>query len=148
VANALASNTDLFGARVDGTDGPEISMRPVARRKPGGSPCVREMNDIITESITTKTERQANYVQQGWSLSAIATTTPWTTSRMTNNNARPIDQESERITKRFTLRRLAFNLRIEDLEPIPEFETDVKKALAKPNNFERFHALYRVLHIW
>jgi hypothetical protein len=106
------------------------------------------MNDIITESITTKTERQANYVQQGWSLSAIATTTPWTTSRMTGINLRSVDQEGERITKRFMFQRLSFHLRANELEPVPEFEADVRTALAKSSSFEQFHELYRILQLW
>jgi hypothetical protein len=148
-ADAFPLDADLFGVRVDGTDGPKRSMRPVARRKPEGSYVpVETMSDIITEEITAKNEREANYAHHGWSLVATAAIPPWTSSRMTNNNLKPLNREELWITKRFMLRRLAFELLVEDLEPVPEFEADVKNALAKSSNYEKFHAFYRVLHIW
>lgn len=125
-------------------------MRPVARRKPGGPSCVVETSEILAEAVTVRRERGANYAHQGWSPAATATHPLWTHARMTNNNEQSFDEELDDgwTTKRLMLWRLAFDLTIEELEPVPEFEMDVKNALAKPTDFEKFHAFYRVLQIW
>jgi hypothetical protein len=148
VFNNVFPNVDLFGVRMNEVDDLRRSARPVAKRKPGGPPCTREMNKFITEVITTNNRLEVNYVHQGWSLATISTLPPWILARMTNNNLRSLGGEGEWITKQFILQRLAFDLFVEELEPVPEFEVDMQNALAKPTKFEKFQALYRVLQIW
>lgn len=121
-------------------------MRPVAKRSSGNLPCVREMNDIITELITTKNEREANYVHQGWSLPTASLSFPWTASRISRYNQSNRDEVW--ITKRTIMRRLTFRILLEDLVPDPGFEADIKVALEKPTTYDRFQGVYRALHNW
>jgi hypothetical protein len=133
---------------VDGIDGPRKSMRPVARRKPG-FPCVQETNNVLVEVTITANQRDANYVHHGWSHAVASAIPPWTLSRMTSDNLGTFNPVAEEwVTKQSTLQRLSFDLLVEELEPIPDFEAEVQSALAKPTKFEKFQALYRVLHRW
>jgi hypothetical protein len=121
-------------------------MRPVAQRRLGGPPCVREKSDIITELITTEHEREANYVHQGWSVNAASTISPLTSCRITNKN-QP-NRGSVWVTKRTVAQRLTFRILLEELTPVSEFEADIVTALEKPTTFETFQAIYRALHAW
>ncbi|CAE7186682.1 unnamed protein product [Rhizoctonia solani] len=67
----------LFGIRVDSNDGPQILARQVAKFAGDRNPVVREINELSTESITTKTERETNYIHHGWSIAAASTTNSW-----------------------------------------------------------------------
>lgn len=139
---------DLFGVCVEGVEGPRRSMRPVAKRACGseGSPFIREMNNVVTETITTKTEREANYVHQGWTLSACSPLSPWIPARIAGTN-RP-NPDGAWITKRTIVQRLSLNMQLEELVAVPEFEADIEAALRRPTTFEQLQALYRALHIW
>ncbi|KAB5589822.1 hypothetical protein CTheo_6746 [Ceratobasidium theobromae] len=139
---------DLFGVRADGIDGPRISMRQVATRKSGGFPCARETDEILVEAFTTRNQREFNYIRQGWAPAAASVVPPWTSSRMTNKSSGPANKGGEWVTKRYTLQQLTFDLLAEELEPVPNFVKDVKDALAKPTKFEKFQAIYRILHCW
>jgi hypothetical protein len=133
--------------RVDGIDGPKKSLRPVAMRtKSRGDPFVQEMDDSITEMVTTKNEREANYVHQGWSLSAASTIPLWASSRIANKS-QP-NPNGVWITKRSVLQRLTFRVLLDELAPMPQFEADMKAALEKPTTSEKFQAVHKTLHIW
>lgn len=133
---------------VDGIDGPQRSLRPVARHtcRSGGLPFIREMNDIVTETIATKCEREANYVHQGWSLAAASVISPWTSSRIAGNN-RP-NPDGGWITKRTFVQRISLNVQLEELAPVQGFVADVETALQKSTMFEQLQALYYTLHVW
>lgn len=122
------------------------TARPVARRKPGNPPCIREMNNVITEVITTKNEREANYVHHGWSLAALSDLSPCTLSRIGCHNQPNPDQI--RVTKRTIVQRLTFLLSLKELEANPEFEAEVSTAMERPTTFGKFQALYQALHAW
>jgi hypothetical protein len=140
----------LFGFLVDGNDGPIRSTRQVARYKVSGeyySPAwIREEQNVVTEAIVTKTDRHANYIHQGWSLSAISTTAPCTTSRIANNNQNP--RNGSWITQRSIAQLLIFHIPLEELEPDPEFEWQIRVAMGKPTKFEQYRAIYETLHLW
>jgi hypothetical protein len=106
------------------------------------------MNEIDTEVIKTKNERETTYAHKGWSPSAISTTSPWTLSRIANNNRSQTTSDVSSITKRVIVQRLRVDLPLEDLIPVPEFEADILAALEKPTKFEKFHALYQVFEHW
>lgn len=138
--------TDLSGVRVDITDGPIRLNRLVARHRLGELPCVREVNDIISEVITSKNEREASLVHQGWSLNAASTTTPWIASRIARHNQR--NQDGVWVTKRTIVQRLAFSIPLEELLPEQGFTSDIESALEKPTVYEKFQAVYRAFDIW
>ncbi|CAE6471176.1 unnamed protein product [Rhizoctonia solani] len=52
------------------------------------------------------------------------------------------------ITRRILAQRLRVCILLEDLAPIPEFETAIKDALNRPTRFEKFRAVYRALDRW
>ncbi|KDN41378.1 hypothetical protein RSAG8_07493, partial [Rhizoctonia solani AG-8 WAC10335] len=136
----------LHGFRVDNIDGPECTIRPVAKFVETKPPFVQEVHDILTEAVTAKTEREANYVHHGWSIGAIATLSPWTSSRIAANN-QP-DPIGAWVTRRTLVPRLSLRLSVNELAPVPEFEDAVKEALKKPTIFEQFRSVYSILHGW
>lgn len=107
---------------------------------------VRECNNVVTEVISTKTNRDANFVHQGWSTSAISTSTPWIAPRIAKSNQAL--GENLWATKRTVVQRLAITFALQDLVPAPQFEEDVLTALRKPSRPERFQALDQVFQLW
>ncbi|CAE7186673.1 unnamed protein product [Rhizoctonia solani] len=119
--DALLQNIGcLFGIRVDSNDCPQILARQVAKFARDRKPVVREINELSTESITTKTERETNYIHHGWSIAAASTTNSWISSRIASNN-----------------------------QPNAEGTwSEIEAALKKPTIFQRFEAVYQALHDW
>jgi hypothetical protein len=104
------------------------------------------MNDIVTDVITTRNERQTNYVHQGWSLTAINAMSPWTLSRIARLNQ--TNHVETFVSKRVINQRLQVEATLADLIPVPEFEDDVSAALNKTTRFEKFKELYKVFEHW
>ncbi|CAE6397793.1 unnamed protein product, partial [Rhizoctonia solani] len=142
----LKQNGWLCGFRVDNMDGPRALARQVASYIDGAAPLVEETNDLLTETITTHNQRGSNYVHNGWSAGAIGSTSSWTSSRiyMTNRH----NPNGTWITRRILVQRLRVCALLEDLAPVPEFETAIKEALNRPTRFEKFRAVYRALDRW
>ncbi|KAG8743392.1 hypothetical protein FRC10_012118 [Ceratobasidium sp. 414] len=140
----------MYGIRVDGNDGPRRSTQAVARCREQGqhhSPAWIEDRDIImSETISTQTSRDSNYIHQGWSITAAATVPPWTASRIAQNLQ--ADGDGRWTTKRTIVQRLALDIPPRDLIAVPEFEADIQAALGKPTAFDKFRALDNVFHIW
>ncbi|CAE6475107.1 unnamed protein product [Rhizoctonia solani] len=136
----------LRGFRVDSIDEPQISAYQVAAYLDGAVPFVEEMKNLSTETIITKTTRDAHYVHRGWSVGAVATISPWTSSRIAANN-QP-NPEGIWYTKLTKTRQLRIQVLPEDLVPTPEFEAAIKDALRRPTAFEQFHTVYRTLARW
>ncbi|CAE6492404.1 unnamed protein product [Rhizoctonia solani] len=136
----------LRGIRVNNNDGPQKLTRRVAKYVGDEPPFVEEINNFVTESITTRTERETNYVHSGWSLDATSAVTPWISSRIAAKN-RP-NEEGTWITRRTLVQRFRVRVSPEDLAPVPEFEAEIEAALEKSTIFQRFEAIYRALHKW
>ncbi|KDN36069.1 hypothetical protein RSAG8_11091, partial [Rhizoctonia solani AG-8 WAC10335] len=136
----------LRGIRVDSNDGPQNLTRRVAEFVGDAPPLVQEINDFVTESITTKTERETNYIHSGWSIAAASTISPWISSRIAANN-QP-DAEGTWITRRTLVQRFRVRVSPEDLVPIQEFKAEMETALNRPTIFQQFEAVYRALHKW
>lgn len=150
-ANTMCVIPDLFGIHVDGNDGPRWSTCQVAKIKgPSPYPLLsnRETSAIVTEMISTETNRRTNYIHQGWSKSAVSTVTPWIISRIANSNhLEPLNDELS-VTKRVTFQRLSVRLTPESLSPVPELEASIEDALSKPTHYRRFVALQEVFRFW
>lgn len=134
---------------VDGDEGPKRSTPRIARHKYDSRyppTLIQETNNIMTEVISTRIDRDTNFVHLGWSLSATSTGSPWISSRIASNNQ--VLQTSDWVTKRTIVQRIAIDIDPQDLEPTPEFETDVRIALGKSNRFECFQALDQVFRLW
>ncbi|CAE6474180.1 unnamed protein product [Rhizoctonia solani] len=136
----------LRGFRIDDTHGPRISAYQVASYMDRAASLIEETNDISTEVIVTNTKRETNYVHHGWSIGAITTISPWTSSRIVANN-QPNAKGTwyTRITK---IKRLKVEVLLEDLAPVPEFEAAIEDALRQPTTYEKFQAIYRTLGRW
>lgn len=137
---------DLYGFSIDGLE-PKRSIRPVAKHMPRfkGPLCLRETNDVTTEIITSTSERESNYVHHGWSSTTIYPT-PWTSSRIANTN-QP-NRDGIWTTKRTIAHKLELTISIEELQPVQEFEDEVRAALSLSTTFEKFQAVYRLLQVW
>jgi hypothetical protein len=107
---------------------------------------MRETNDIVTEVITTTSEREANYVHQGWSLSATSVIPPWTSSRIASHNQS--DRDGVWVTKRTIVQALTLNVSLEELAAVSDFEDEIRAGLAKPTTFEKLQAIYQAIHVW
>jgi hypothetical protein len=107
---------------------------------------IQEKEDIITEVISTKSDRISNYVHQGWSVSAASTVLPWVSSRAAHTHQ--ANQNGDWTTKRTTIQRLTIDVPVEDLVPAAGFETAVQAALGKPTTLEKFQALNKVFQLW
>jgi hypothetical protein len=107
---------------------------------------VKEKNDLNTEVIITKSERAANYIHQGWSLSAASIMSPWISSRLSNNIQ--ANKDGSWVSKRAVFQRFALNIPLRELEPVPEFETEILDALSKSTKAEKFQALYEAFSFW
>ncbi|CAE6335832.1 unnamed protein product [Rhizoctonia solani] len=142
----LRDNGWLCGFRVNDMDEPQVSAHQVASYVEGATPLVQEVNDISTEIITTHSQRAANYVHHGWSVSAVETISPWTLPRIDAANRQ--NAEGAWITRRTLARRLRVQVLLEDLAPVPEFVTAIEEALAKSATYERFQDVYRALSRW
>ncbi|EUC55859.1 hypothetical protein RSOL_141900, partial [Rhizoctonia solani AG-3 Rhs1AP] len=136
----------LRGIRVDNNEGPQNLTRQVAEYAGDEPPLVQEINDFVTESIATKTEREANYIHSGWSIDATSAISPWTSSRIAANN-QP-NAEGAWITRRTLVQRFRLRISPGDLVAIPEFKTEIEVALDKPTVFQQFEAVYRARHKW
>ncbi|CAE6498773.1 unnamed protein product [Rhizoctonia solani] len=137
----------LFGVRIDSNDGPRRGLRQVARYSSILPLPIQEMNNIDSEVITTENSRDSNYVHRGWSLAAVSDKSPWTLSRITRNNHQ-VNPKSRSITKCIIIQKLRVELSLEDLSPVPELESDFKKALTQPTRFEKSNAVYRTFEHW
>ncbi|CAE6531864.1 unnamed protein product [Rhizoctonia solani] len=104
------------------------------------------MNVIATEVIPTWNQRVANHVHQGWSARAIATISPWTSSRIHATNQH--NPEGAWITRRTRVVRLRVQVSRQDLAPVPGFVAAIEEALGLSTKFERFRAVYSALSNW
>ncbi|CAE6335811.1 unnamed protein product [Rhizoctonia solani] len=136
----------LYGIRVDDNDGPQSVTRQVARFVGASSPLVQEMNDFFTETISTTTERDTNYVHRGWSIGAASTISPWTSFRIGANN-QP-NAGGTWLTRRTLVKRFSVQVSLTDLAPVVEFKNEIEAALRKPTLFQKFEAVYRALDEW
>ncbi|CAE6448413.1 unnamed protein product [Rhizoctonia solani] len=142
----LRDSSWLCGFRVDDMDGPQVSARQVASYADGATPFIQDMNSVSTEVITTENQRTANYVHQGWSIGAIATISPWTSSRIDAANRH--NAEGAWVTRRTLVTRLKVQVLLQDLAPAPEFVAAIEAALGLPTRFERFQGVYLALSRW
>ncbi|KAJ1305809.1 hypothetical protein OPQ81_010538 [Rhizoctonia solani] len=136
----------LCGFRVDNIDGPQLSTLRVASHIDGVTPSVRAMNKVISETITTYSQREANYVHHGWSVGAVAVVSPWTISRVDATNRQ--NAGGTWVTRRTLAQRLGVRVLLEDLTPVPEFKKAIEEALARPTIFEKLRAVYCALDRW
>ncbi|CAE6475132.1 unnamed protein product [Rhizoctonia solani] len=127
-------------------DGPQLTTSQVASYKDGSTPLIEETNSIITEVVTTRNKRESNFVHHGWSGGAVATLSPWMSSRIhATNRHNPVGTW---ITRRTLAQRLTARVLAEDLVPAPEFKTAIEEALSHSTRFEKFQAVYCVLNRW
>ncbi|KAG8747361.1 hypothetical protein FRC11_012413 [Ceratobasidium sp. 423] len=145
-SHILNNNGWLCGFRVDKMDGPQALTRRVASYIDGAAPMIEETNNILTETITAHNKRESNYVHQGWSNGAVATVSPWTSSRIDATNLP--NPEGDWVTRRALVTRLRVQVLLEDLVPVPEFVAAIEEALDRPTRFEKFQAVYRALNRW
>ncbi|KAJ1300767.1 hypothetical protein OPQ81_002410 [Rhizoctonia solani] len=136
----------LCGFRVDDMDRPQVSALKVASYRYGTTPFIQEMNNVSTEIVTTRNQRAANYVHQGWSVGAVETISPWTSSRIDAANRH--NAEGTWITRKTLVARLRVQVLLRDLIPRPEFVAAVEEALKLPTRFEKFQAVYDALSRW
>ncbi|CAE6457038.1 hypothetical protein ACGC1H_003201 [Rhizoctonia solani] len=145
--DALLQNIGyLRGIRVDNNDGPQVLTYPAAKFIGRGFPFVKEISEFFNETITTKTERETNYIHHGWSNIAASTTNPWILSRIAANN-QPNAEETW-LTKRTLVQRFRVRVSPKDLAPVPEFKAEIEAALKKSTVFHRFEAVYQALDGW
>lgn len=141
-----SSCRDLFGFFIDDNSGPRRSSQQIAYRK-GSKPFgFRESDDIATEILNTSHERETNYVHQGWLPATIKEISPWTAYRISRRDQ--VDRDIASVTKHIIRPRLRVALVLEDLEPAPEFEDDVRAALGKTIKLEKFQELRKVFARW
>ncbi|KDN36055.1 hypothetical protein RSAG8_11077, partial [Rhizoctonia solani AG-8 WAC10335] len=136
----------LRGFRIDDIGGPRISPYQVASYVDGSYPTIEEENNFSAGIATTSTKREANYAHHGWSIDAITTTCPWTSSRITARNQH--NAEGTWYTRLTKTKRFKVEVFLEDLAPASEFEERVEQALGQPTLFGKFQAIYRVLEHW
>ncbi|CAE6447924.1 unnamed protein product [Rhizoctonia solani] len=136
----------LCGIRVGSNDGPQNLSRRVAKFVGNEPPFIQEMNEYLTETISTQTERETNYIHHGWSVNAASTTSPWISSHIATKNQRNAD--GLWLTRRTLVQRFRLILSPEDLVAVPDFEAGIEAALQKPSVFQQFEATYRALHQW
>ncbi|CAE6439774.1 unnamed protein product [Rhizoctonia solani] len=138
----------LRGFRVDGVDGPRISAHKVASCVDGATPVIddSDTSDLSTNIFISKSQRELNYSHRGWSLGAIRTISPWTSSRIAANN-QP-NQAGTWYTRIIKSKRVRVEVLLEDLTAAPEFEAAIQEALELPTVFEKFQAVYHALNRW
>ncbi|KAG9119893.1 hypothetical protein FRC07_004860, partial [Ceratobasidium sp. 392] len=146
----LRRNGTLSGILVDDPSGPVKSTRQVAIHKVDNifsSPTwVQQDESFIRETIYTQTERSSNYVQLGWSLSAISAQPKWTLARAEKLNLPALN--GEWATLRTIIRKALVNIPLEDIKPNPLFEADILAALDRNSCAERFQGVYEALGCW
>ncbi|KAH7333547.1 hypothetical protein B0J17DRAFT_721429 [Rhizoctonia solani] len=139
--NHILKNSEwLCGFRVDNIDRPQVLPRQVASYVEGATPFIEETNTVRTEVVTMYNKRESNYVHHGWSVGAIVTVSPWTSSRIHATNRHNIG--GAWVTKRTLFTRLRLQVLLQDLAPIPEFMAAIKAGLRQPTRFERCQAVY------
>ncbi|CAE6455356.1 unnamed protein product, partial [Rhizoctonia solani] len=146
--NMLRRAKWLRGFRIDNVHGPQVAIQQVASCVDRATPLIEEMSDISTEIIVTSTERETNYVHCGWSIGAVRTVSPWTSSRIAANNQLEPDAEGTWYTRMTRSKRFKIQTLLEDLAPVPEFEAAIEEALRQPTIYEKFQAVYRALARW
>lgn len=134
---------------MDDNSGPRVSSQLIAKWA-HGQPSLPlwsiPSSTKIIEDIVAPTDRAANYVHLGWSLSEISTTSPWTSARITRDNQAV--QDGLWITKRTAFRRLAVRISRKDIVPVLEFVEEVEVAVGAGTDFERFERLSQVFDKW
>ncbi|KAG9101284.1 Zymogen granule membrane protein 16 [Ceratobasidium sp. UAMH 11750] len=148
--NEQCKTGGVYGFLVDSNAGPIPSVRPVAVfdtiKLDYPEIWVKQEDSFSTEVIRTNSDRNSNYVHAGWSLSAVSTLSPWMESRISNRNQ--ASSEGSWLTKRMVLKRRMISIPSEELRPSPEFEADIRGALSKHSNAERFQGVYKALNRW
>ncbi|CUA73195.1 hypothetical protein RSOLAG22IIIB_05198 [Rhizoctonia solani] len=144
--NILRSAKWLRGFRVDDVYEPRISIHQVASCVDGAALLIEELGGVSTEVITTSTKRESNYVHRGWSIGAVGTISPWTSSRIAANNQ--YNAEGTWHTRITRARRFKVQTLLESLAPVPDFEAAIEEALTQPTTFEKFQGVYRALARW
>ncbi|KAG8726167.1 hypothetical protein FRC11_000692, partial [Ceratobasidium sp. 423] len=81
-----------------------------------------------------------------WSNGAVATISPWTSSRIDATNLP--NPEGDWVTRRTLVTRLRVQVLLEDLAPVPELVAAIEEALDRPTRFEKFQAVYGALNRW
>ncbi|ELU45111.1 hypothetical protein AG1IA_00855 [Rhizoctonia solani AG-1 IA] len=120
--------------------------RQVARSLGVNPPFVQETNDFFIENIATTTERDTNYVHQGWSIDATSTISPWALSRTITQNGP--NNSGAWITRRTVIKRLSVQVSLTDLVSTSEFQDEIEVALSQPTVFQQFRGVYRTFHGW
>ncbi|CAE6491755.1 unnamed protein product [Rhizoctonia solani] len=116
----------LCGFRVDNIDKPQVLPHRVALYADGAIPFIEETNEMRTEVATMNDKRKSNYVHHGWSAGAIATVSPWTTSRIHSTNRH--NSGGAWVTKKILATRLRIQVLPQDLAPVPEFVVAMEEA--------------------
>ncbi|QRV96479.1 Jacalin-like lectin domain protein [Ceratobasidium sp. AG-Ba] len=145
----LHVNHALHGLLINDSSGPIRSKQQVAMFKGGGyysATWIREVNNLKLETINTQSERDSNYVHLGWSLSAVATQTPWISARIARENQ--TTEKGRWTTRRATLQRLRVEIAQDDLMPKPGFEQEIKAALMLSTMTEKIVAVHEALNRW
>ncbi|CAE6489676.1 unnamed protein product [Rhizoctonia solani] len=136
----------LCGFRVDNIDKPQVLPHRVALYADGETPFIEETNEMRTEVATMDNKRESNYVHHGWSAGAIATVSPWTTSRIHATNRH--NSGGAWVTKKILATRLRIQVLPQDLAPVPEFVVAMEEAVSRSTRFERLQAVYHALSRW
>ncbi|CUA70438.1 hypothetical protein RSOLAG22IIIB_04176 [Rhizoctonia solani] len=144
--NNQMRNGPLYGFRVNNMDEPQASTQQVALYVDGAAPIIQATNNSLTEVITTHSKRESNYVHHGWSVGAIATVCPWTSSRIYATNR--YSPSGTWVTRRTFVQRLRVRVLPQDLAPVQEFEATIKEALSQSTKFEKFRAVHHALDRW
>ncbi|KDN39142.1 hypothetical protein RSAG8_09049, partial [Rhizoctonia solani AG-8 WAC10335] len=151
--NSLSENSHILknsgwlrGFRVDNINRPQVSPHQVALHVDGATSFIEETNEILTEAITTYNKRESNYAHHGWSAGAIATISPWTSSRIHATNQH--NTEGAWVTKKALVVRRRVQVLSQDLVPVSDFVAAIEEALSRPTRFEKFQAVYHTLGRW
>jgi hypothetical protein len=136
----------LCGVRVDNNEAPQSLRRQVARFVGLNPQLVQETNDVIIHNTITTTERNTNYIHQGWSADAASTICPWASSRIAANNQS--NAAGTWLTRCTLVKRFSVQVSLTDLAAVSEFRGEIEAALRRPTVFQQFEAVYRALHEW
>ncbi|KAG8713595.1 hypothetical protein FRC08_013061 [Ceratobasidium sp. 394] len=146
----LDSHGCLYGIHVDAHSGSRMSSNPIARCKAERLRHLpnwfREVEDTITEIIQTQTDRDSNYVHHGWSTATTTTLVPWIASRIARGQVPTLP--GAWTTIHITVKRLAIQITLEDITPVPEFEAEMQAALGESTDFHRFEKVNEAFNRW
>ncbi|KAG8701178.1 hypothetical protein FRC09_005515 [Ceratobasidium sp. 395] len=135
---------------MDSHDGPVKSLRQVALYETDDADYpkgwIDDEHGVNTEVIRTDCDRESNYVHAGWSLSAISNLSPWVLLRSLGQ--KQASQGVSWVTKRTTIKKRTISISPEELRPCPEFEADIRNALNRLSNVERFQAVHKAFIRW